>query len=64
MMSLLENLAFVGFVSAILYVLYWSVRNDDKGGKRKGKTGKFDLQRARDHARRRNKIPVRKETSE
>jgi len=62
MMSLLENLAFVGFMSAILYVVYWSVRNDDKEGARKDKTKKFDLHRER--ARRHNKIPVHKETSE
>lgn len=30
MMSLFENAAFVGALSAIMYVIYWSVKHDDK----------------------------------
>lgn len=58
MMSLLENLAFVVFLSAIFHVIYWSVRNDDEVGK--GKARKFDINRVRERTRRHNRIPGRK----
>jgi hypothetical protein len=64
MMSLLENLAFMGFLSAILYVIYWSVREDDKAGKGGKKDKKFDINRARARAKRRHTMPRPEETSE
>lgn len=43
MMSILENLAFLFFLMAICFVIYRSVRYDDKAGE--GKPRKFALHR-------------------
>lgn len=41
MMTIIDNLSFLGFLGGILYVIYWSVRYDDVEDGRKKK--KFDI---------------------
>lgn len=66
MMSLFENAAFVGALSAIMYVIYWSVKHDDKDREpgAGGPKGKFKPRTRKDWRAARRRAASQPETGD